>query len=300
MKNLLPVSLIAFLAICIAVSCSKEKSYETGSGGTPATGSVVKDSQNQCSSIALHGTYYSGITLHGDTNYVEVQVNITKIGSYKISTDSQNNMIFSDSGYFAATGVQTIKLKGSGKPILASIVDFTVSFDSSYCSFQVNVLDGTGISNPDTSVNGSDTAWHFSDGSTTYHGFIDSLKIRATQGTSNGVDTTFTALFLTGYGSTSTDTAFQLAVVMPGNVVVPGTYTKSDGTLLVLAYTGGTTASNIYTIDSNSSSTDMTVVIESYDATTKIVTGHFSGTAQYQSSGTLKSISGRFTGKLTS
>jgi hypothetical protein len=41
------------------------------------------------------------------------------------------------------TGLQTIKLKGTGKAILATQAEFTVQFGNSFCLFTVNVVQGT-------------------------------------------------------------------------------------------------------------------------------------------------------------
>src|SRR6185436_2135417 len=99
---------------------------------------------------------------------------VTKTGSYSISTDMQNGFRFVDSGFFNAIGINIIKLKPIGTPIIPVATIFSVSFDSSTCSFVVNVQDSTGTGlggGGDTSGNGGgntgDTtaagAWKFTD-----------------------------------------------------------------------------------------------------------------------------------------
>lgn len=291
MKKLIPVGFVAFLAFCMILSCSKEKSYETGAGGTPATGKIVKDSAGNCLPATVHGTYYSGKTISGDTTYVEIQVNVTKTGPYKITTDSQNNMIFSDSSYFAATGTQTIKLKAAGKPIIAGTFDFTVVFDTSYCSFTIPVLDGAATGNTDDNSvsNANDTAWHFKDGGTTYQGSVDSMYVKQAY---PGTDSAATILYLRGY-TASFDTSFQLGAVLPSGVLKQDTvYTSTSGTLVALGGQSG----YIYEADGYQS-TGATIGIETYNASTGVVIGFFTATALHN--GTLTPISGRFSGKLT-
>lgn len=132
------VSTKLFLGFCIVVfsiGCIKEYSYETGTlNGTVSSGSL-KDSLGNCQNIEIKGNYYADTTLT-DSNYVLVKVNITSAGKYVINTDTSNGFWFRDSG-FVLPGLQTIKLKGFGKPILPLNTDFLVSYNNSVCTFQI-------------------------------------------------------------------------------------------------------------------------------------------------------------------
>ncbi|RFM29695.1 hypothetical protein [Deminuibacter soli] len=299
MKNLFPISVVVFVMVCFLVSCSKEKSYESGINGIPSKGALSKDSQGNCLSTITHGSYVTGKTLNRDSNYVEVQVTVTQTGSYKISTDSQNNMIFSDSGYFAATGAQTVKLRGAGKPILANITDFTVSYDSTVCSFSVTVKQGTTDSTGtgDSSINQSDTAWHFADAnlSKQYNGYIDKMVIY-----DYVTDTvTYKLMSIVGYPATNYDTAFQLAIRLPNGVIEPGIYDNSTGaTFNYVKQDGANGFTYVYAAD-GTNSTSVSVTIESYNATTHVATGTFTAEASYVSTGN-NTITGRFTGYVSS
>ena len=63
-----------------------------------AEGSLT-DSSGICTPGTVHGTFYTGVTPGSDTAYVQVQVNVTKTGSYSISSNFQNGYEFADSGF---------------------------------------------------------------------------------------------------------------------------------------------------------------------------------------------------------
>ena len=129
---------IVFAGIFLFIACEKEFSIESGYAGKVATGSLMRDSLGNCSNVTARGVYMVDSTL-SDSNYVTVQVNFATGGSYRIFTDTQNGFSFQDSGFIGA-GLQTIKLKASGKPILAKQTTFQVAFDTTFCSFTVNVI----------------------------------------------------------------------------------------------------------------------------------------------------------------
>lgn len=129
-------SFLAFFA-----ACQKEFSIDDGLG-QQAAGSL-KDTSGNCLPDSVYGTWYTGVT-PGDTNYVNVQVRVDSAGTYLVSTNTVNGLSFRDSGSFTSTGIQTVKLKPTGIPVAAQTSTFTVSFDSTSCSFSINVKDSTG------------------------------------------------------------------------------------------------------------------------------------------------------------
>jgi len=159
--------------IFFCYSCNKELSLENSVSVFTAEGSLW-DSSDNCLPDSVFGTFYTGIQPGADTAYVEIQVNVSVPGSYHISTDLQNGFMFSDSGFFAATGINKVQLKPIGTPILEKPTVFTVSFDSTVCNFAVHVEDSTGKGlggvepTPTDSTNLSDTAWKFSIGHFSY------------------------------------------------------------------------------------------------------------------------------------
>jgi hypothetical protein len=139
------MKILKYLSIVLAglflfVACQKELSVESGFAGKVATGSLL-DSAGNCQNITVNGTYYIDSTLTSD-NYVSVQVNFATGGSYRIFTDTQNGFSFQDSGYLPS-GLQTIRLKATGRPVSARETTFTVAFDTTFCTFSVTVIGRT-------------------------------------------------------------------------------------------------------------------------------------------------------------
>jgi hypothetical protein len=75
-----------------------------------------------------------------NSNKVILQVNVTTIGSYSITTTAVSGITFTGSGNFTATGAQTVVLTGSGTPSAAGAVTIPVTAGSSNCSFTVTVV----------------------------------------------------------------------------------------------------------------------------------------------------------------
>lgn len=132
--------LFAFLALgLILSSCQKDFSFEAGN----AKGALAKDAAGDCAPILVNGNYFKDTTLNA-TNYVDVQVDFTKIGVYTIKTDTVNGYSFSATASTALLGPNTVRLIGSGKPVRDGFDVFTVKFDGGSCEFSVVVNLGTG------------------------------------------------------------------------------------------------------------------------------------------------------------
>jgi hypothetical protein len=134
------------------ISCEKEMSEENGGilgapgtqGGTAAytlDGSVIP-----CSAPVISGTYLVGTALD-ITNTVVIDIDVTTIGTYTISTAVINGMSFTGAGTFATTGAQSVTLFGSGAPETATSTIFVPG--TSGCSFIITSTGGVG---PTTSV----------------------------------------------------------------------------------------------------------------------------------------------------
>lgn len=132
--------LIAILLLSFIIGCQKELSYEQPIL-TLAEGSLKSDLSGDCLPMSVKGTYKAGVNL-GDTNYVDIEINVTKIGSYAITTNATNGYSFTASGNFTTTGTVPVRLKANGKPTMAGTDDFNVTFDSTICFFSINVITG--------------------------------------------------------------------------------------------------------------------------------------------------------------
>lgn len=136
MKRITAIVSLIILIVFYIIACKKESSLETGnnSGGI-AVGSLL-DSAGNCQQIIVKGNYQVDNILT-DSNYLLIKLNIINRGKFKINSDSSNGFWFSDSGYTISTGIQTVKVKGYGKPLLPIITTKTVGFDSTFCEFTI-------------------------------------------------------------------------------------------------------------------------------------------------------------------
>ncbi len=135
--------LIILVAVFFTLSCQKEYSLEDGAG-SPAAGTLKEDSFGDCLPSAVNGIYKKDSTL-GAQNYIDVQVNVTTIGSYTITSDTVSGFSFKAIGSFTAVGLNTVRLKAAGKPLAAGFYTFTIKFGISTCAIEVQVL-GAGAS----------------------------------------------------------------------------------------------------------------------------------------------------------
>ena len=131
----LVITLFAF------VSCQKEYSLERG---TQSIGSLQKDATGDCLPKTVNGTYVSGQALNPDVDYIDIQVDVTTVGTYQISTSEVNGIKFSASGNFTTTGLNTVRLKGSGTPTTAGPANFTITYSGSSCDVEVTILPAGG------------------------------------------------------------------------------------------------------------------------------------------------------------
>ena len=132
---LLPLMLVCTI---LFYSCQKEKSFE--SSAERASGSLQSDAGGECLPKTVNGVYEAGTALNSSDNYIDVQLNVSRVGSYTVSTDTVNGVFFRATGNFANTGLSTIRLLGSGTPVTAGSFFYEVQFDTSVCAVAVSVL----------------------------------------------------------------------------------------------------------------------------------------------------------------
>lgn len=287
-------------AIALFSACQKEYSIETGKTTVDAIGSL-KDSAGNCMPDSVVGTFYNGVTPGSDTAYVEVKVRVDSVGSYTITTDLQNGFMFADSGFFNTTGINIVRLKPIGTPILQKPTLFTVSFDTSICSFTVNVQDstGTGLGGGDTTgTGGVDTSfgWQFTaTGDTTYSAkYQDTSKAFIYDTTASGLAVKYITMnWINEFG----DSLFQISLINTGGPVT-ATYNTNvvlpNGALVLYTDNDKTYGSDPVTfVGSN-----IVIVVTTYNTTTKIIEGTFSGTAITDSGGTINITNGTFKSRL--
>lgn len=162
MKLALRHILTLMMVQALFFSCLKDYSFE----GNRSAGWLLKDANQNCNLITVTGSYIVGRSL-GANNYLDVQVHVTRTGTFSISTRTINGYSFSASGNFADTGIVHLKLPGAGKPLLPGTNIITVSYDSSQCEASVQVLDSLSnivqASNPDHFPLADNNHWSYDD-----------------------------------------------------------------------------------------------------------------------------------------
>ena len=145
--------LFGFVAtVAIILSCQKEVSQENGNS-TPSDGSL-QGAGGGCLGNTVGGVYQKDTSLNA-TNYVDVQVQVNTAGSYLVYTDTANGMYFRATGNFTSTGVNTVRLTGFGKPLNTGTNTFTVTYDSTQCTFSITTIAGVGAASFSLSGQGS-------------------------------------------------------------------------------------------------------------------------------------------------
>jgi hypothetical protein len=105
--------------------------YTLGSGGN-------------CTAEIVSGRFVADTALT-NINTVAITVDVTVAGPYWITTNTVNGMSFSETGTFAATGLQTAVLTGKGTPVATDTANFTVTALNGLggsCTFSVATVKG--------------------------------------------------------------------------------------------------------------------------------------------------------------
>jgi len=217
---------VILAGLFLFAACEKEFSLESGFAGKTASGSLL-DSLGNCREFVVNGAYFADSTL-SDSNYVLVQVTIDSGGSYNIFSDTQNGFSFRDSGVIAA-GTHTIKLKASGKPVTAKQTTFQAVFDTSFCSFTVNVLSNQPASftltSSGTSCSTATPSGNYTAGTALTANNTVSLGVNVTAAGSYVINTTAVNGFsFSGSGSFTTLGPQFVTLKGRGTPVNPGTF----------------------------------------------------------------------------
>lgn len=248
-------------------------SINIGSGGSAFTA--------DCSSAIVDGLYEATSQLNC-SNSVDIDVNVTSLGAYNISTTATNGMVFSASGTFTTLGNQTITLFGSGTPTAAGTFNIPMP-GTTPCTFPVTV-------DPAPTVDWKFTVTNAP--STTYQGQTDDAQLNAA-----GTTVIFTIL---GSNSAGSD-AFTLALIDVSGTINNGeTYSTSSLLTNAAGFSYDLAASancaDTYAADPTVSGVTMVFTVTSHNVATKTITGTFTGTAKNLAGGTMTITSGTFRG----
>jgi len=116
------------------------------SGGTSTYS--LKATGNNCSIDSVAGNYNTTVALT-NANTIAIKVDVSKIGTWSLTTGTVNGMRFSGNGTFTNTGAQTIVLNGNGTPLDINVSDFEITAGTTTCNFYIPVIGaGTAPCNP--------------------------------------------------------------------------------------------------------------------------------------------------------
>jgi hypothetical protein len=87
-----------------------------------------------CVAPVINGTYAAGTALNG-TNTIVLKVNVSVSGSWNVTTNNSNGVVFSGSGVFASTGPNTITLSSTSTPAATGTFSYTPTNNG--CSFDI-------------------------------------------------------------------------------------------------------------------------------------------------------------------
>ncbi len=128
-----------FLFVLAIVSCKKETAPPNiVNPATPAVFSLT-DGAGNCYTPAVQGLYVAGTQLTA-ANKAIIQVNVTKTGTFSISTSNLNGYKFIASGTFSTTGLQSLTLQGFGTPIFKQTDQHRILATAS-CKIIITVLE---------------------------------------------------------------------------------------------------------------------------------------------------------------
>ena len=136
-------SLLLLLCGIFFITCQKELSFDGAISGGTGTGIAMYTLDGGggiCTNAVVNGTYVAGSALtSSNSNSVVINVNVTGIGTYTLTTDTLDGISFSSSGTFTTVGNQSVTLNGTGTPVFPRNLIFTPLAGTSYCTFPVSV-----------------------------------------------------------------------------------------------------------------------------------------------------------------
>ncbi len=95
---------------------------------------TLHGSPDSCTTPLIKGTYMQGQALNASDTVV-IKATVATIGSYTISTNAINGMMFFASGNFTTTGLHTVTLVGTGA--VAEVGTFTFAPGTNGCQFKI-------------------------------------------------------------------------------------------------------------------------------------------------------------------
>lgn len=235
-----------------------------------------------CASAVPDGLYEQGTQLNG-SNTVDIDVNVTVIGTYNITTTATNGMTFSSgAGTFTVTGIQTVTLFGSGTPTAAG--NFNIPVAPPACTFLLTV-------DPPLPA----YHWQFTvtnAPATIYRGENDIVSYP------NNPPIPGTSFLLEGSNALGSDYLGILLSDASGAINNGETYSTSAvaGNAAAFEYDYPLPLIDVFEANPSVVGASMTITVTTHDVPSKTITGTFTGTAKHAVTGQIITIaSGTFT-----
>ncbi len=189
----------------------------------------LKMASGDCLPSKVNGSFLQGAAV-SDSNYLEVDIQVTAIGAYKIVSDTVNGVRFKAEGTFTATGINSVRLRSYGTPLLAGTFPFAIKYINSVCTIHITVTDasaspavfkyvgGTGDTCMGATVSGTYTTGKQLDASNTV-----SIVVNATKPGPYSINTTVTnGISFAGSGMLSTTGNHVIVLTASGNPTTSG------------------------------------------------------------------------------
>lgn len=94
-----------------------------------------------CTGAVVSGNYATGVAT-GTSNTLTINVSVTTVGSYAITSAIVNGISFSATGLFTTTGSQQVTLFATGTPAAAGSYNYNLNAGSNTCTVAVPVTGG--------------------------------------------------------------------------------------------------------------------------------------------------------------
>ncbi|MEO7120607.1 MAG: hypothetical protein ABIY62_05890 [Ginsengibacter sp.] len=220
-----------------------------------------------CDSTIVNGNYITATQLNA-SDTVNILVNVTIPGAFKVQTANINGMTFSANGNFSAIGKQRITLVGSGMPLSKGISIIPIQIGTTVCSFLVNVND---------SITHDNFYWQYTTSGVVHKGVLDSAILGIGKNMLYPANTIYE---FEAYGKPDGDPGlaitFQIDLYRINHVLSTGSYTPGIlGSRDFVGYVGHFDhTGNLSAADSLPS---FTILVTNFDITSRIVEGTFSG-----------------------
>ncbi len=128
------------MTVIFFTACQKELNFDAIPGNGQAVG-TLKSTAGTCLPSTVNGSFTKDSVLKA-TNFIQVNADITATGTYSIKSETIAGFYFVGTGTLTSTGNNVINLAGSGTPISTGIKTFTITFGTSICKIDVNVVAG--------------------------------------------------------------------------------------------------------------------------------------------------------------